>query len=144
MVRDANRWIAWFHFGVACPVLCREAGAASIIFASPMIKYPNVYGIDMPSVTELIAHGRTEEQVATRIGADAVVYNDLADLEEAVRECAPEITTVPKNRVFDTSCFNGAYVTGDINKAYFDHIEAERSVILSLHPCCVLRTHLSI
>jgi hypothetical protein len=108
--------------------VCREAGAASIIFASasPMIKYPNVYGIDMPSVGELIAHDRTEAQVAERIGADAVVYNDLSDLEDAVRECAPELTTVPTNRIFDTSCFNGTYVTGDVNQAYFDAIEAER------------------
>ena len=108
--------------------VCREAGAASIIFASasPMIKYPNVYGIDMPSVSELIAHGRTEAQVAEQIGADAVVYNDLSDLEDAVRECAPEITTVPTNRIFDTSCFNGSYVTGDVDQAYFDAIEAER------------------
>lgn len=111
-----------------CLVDCREAGAASIIFASasPMIKYPNVYGIDMPSVSELIAHGRTEAQVAESIGADAVVYNDLSDLEDAVRECAPEVTTVPTNRIFDTSCFNGTYVTGDIDQAYFDAIEAER------------------
>eukprot|EP01045_Picozoa_sp_COSAG04_P023358 COSAG04_NODE_2764_length_3623_cov_1.465380_2_plen_104_part_00 len=71
--------------------IARAAGAASIIFASasPMIKFPNVYGIDMPDVTELIAHGRTEAEVATAIGADACIYNELEDLEEAVRECAP-------------------------------------------------------
>lgn len=113
---------------MVCLSACREAGAASIIFASasPMIKYPNVYGIDMPTVSELIAHGRTEAQVAECIGADAVVYNDLSDLEEAVRECAPEITTVPTNRIFDTSCFTGTYVTGDIDRAYFEKIDAER------------------
>ena len=74
--------------------IAREAGALSVVFASasPMIIHPNVYGIDMPIASELIAYGRDEKGVAEAIGADAVVYNDIHDLEEAVRDVSPEIT----------------------------------------------------
>jgi len=80
----------------------------------------------MPIASELIAHGRDEGGVAEAIGADAVVYNEIEDLEEAVREVSPQVTRVPTNRVFDTSCFTGRYVTGDIDAAFFAKQAAER------------------
>jgi amidophosphoribosyltransferase len=89
--------------------------------AAPPIRYPNVYGIDMPSTQELIATGRTVEQVASEIGADRVIYQDLDDLIEAAREGNPRVTE------FDTSCFDGVYVTGTVRKEYLDHIERIRS-----------------
>lgn len=103
--------------------MAREAGAAKVYFASaaPPIRYPNVYGIDMPSTHELIATGRTVEQVASEIGADRVIYQDLDDLIEAAREGNPRVTE------FDTSCFDGVYVTGTVHKEYLDHIERIRS-----------------
>ncbi len=103
--------------------MAREAGAAKVYFASaaPPIRYPNVYGIDMPSTHELIATGRTVEQVAAEIGADRVIYQDLDDLIEAAREGNPRVTK------FDTSCFDGVYVTGTVHKEYLDHLERIRS-----------------
>ncbi|DBA04453.1 TPA: hypothetical protein N0F65_010049 [Lagenidium giganteum] len=102
--------------------IARESGAKAVYFASaaPAIRHPNVYGIDMPTREELIAHNRTEDEIAREIGADWVVYQDLEDLEESVRE---------ENRslqVFDSSCFNGVYVTKDVNEAYFQRLHAER------------------
>jgi amidophosphoribosyltransferase len=102
--------------------MARDAGARKVYFASaaPPVRYPNVYGIDMPSVHELIAHGRTEEEVARAIGADKLIYQDLEDLIEAVRAGNPGITR------FDTSCFSGEYVTGGVSQAYLDHLEQIR------------------
>lgn len=103
--------------------MAREAGARRVYFASaaPAVRYPNVYGIDMPAVEELIAAGRSEAQVAEAIGADRLVYQDLADLEEAVRVANPKLAH------FDTSCFTGEYVTGDIDGAYLRRLETERN-----------------
>ena len=103
--------------------MAREAGASKVYFASaaPAVRYPNVYGIDMPTVDELIAHGRTEEEVAAAIGADWLIYQNLEDLIEAARAGNPKI------RSFDTSCFTGEYVTGDISKDYLDHISTIRN-----------------
>ena len=102
--------------------MAREAGASKVYLASaaPPVRHPNIYGIDMPTVEELVAHGRTEDQVQELLGVDWLVYQDLADLEEAVAG--------PKGRVthFDSSCFNGEYVTG-IDADYFDRIKALRS-----------------
>jgi amidophosphoribosyltransferase len=102
--------------------LAREAGASKVYLASaaPPVRHPNIYGIDMPSVDELVAHGRTEEQVQEVLGVDWLVYQDLADLEEAVAN--------PNGRVthFDSSCFNGEYVTG-VDPDYFDRIKVLRS-----------------
>ena len=102
--------------------LAREAGARKVYFASaaPPVRYPNIYGIDMPTVDELVAHGRTEEQIQELLGIDWLVYQDLADLEAAVAG--------PKAKVsrFDSSCFNGEYVTG-VEPGYFDTIKALRS-----------------
>ena len=103
--------------------MAREAGARKVYFASaaPPVRYPNVYGIDMPTVDELVAHDRTEAEVAEAICADWLIYQDLADLIEAAR------TGNPKIQKFDTSCFTGEYVTGDVSKDYLDHISSIRN-----------------
>ncbi|WP_324049472.1 amidophosphoribosyltransferase [Aeromonas caviae] len=103
--------------------MAREAGAAKVYFASaaPEIRFPNVYGIDMPTANELIAHGREVEEVCKLIGADGLIFQDLEDLEEAVREINPELSH------FETSVFNGHYVTSDVDQGYLDHLNALRS-----------------
>jgi amidophosphoribosyltransferase len=103
--------------------LAREAGARHVYFASaaPPVRYPNVYGIDMPAASELVAAGRTEEEVAKAIGADRLIYQDLDDL---VRACLHHDSQVHE---FDTSCFSGEYVTGDVTPAYLARLQEERS-----------------
>ncbi len=103
--------------------MARDAGARKVYFASaaPPVRYPNVYGIDMPSVNELIGHNRDERQISEAIGADWLVYQDLDDLIEAVAKGNPEISR------FDTSCFDGNYVTGDITPEYLEQLERERN-----------------
>ena len=103
--------------------MARAAGARKVYFASaaPPVCYPNVYGIDMPSANELIAHNKTEEEVARIIGADWLIYQDLDQLITAVKKGNPKI------KDFDLSCFNGKYVTGDINEVYLNHIEERRN-----------------
>ncbi len=102
--------------------LAREAGARKVYFASaaPPVRYPNVYGIDMPAASELIAAGRTVEEVAALIGADRLIYQDLPDLIEAAREGNPEIER------FDASCFDGVYITGDVDQDYLARLERQR------------------
>ncbi len=102
--------------------MARNAGANKVYFASaaPPVRYPNVYGIDMPVASELIAHGRTEEEVAEWIGADRLIFQDLHDLIDAVQEGNPQI------RQFDTSVFDANYVTGNIDDAYLQQLEAAR------------------
>ena len=104
--------------------MAREAGAKNVYFASaaPEVRYPNVYGIDMPAVTELIAHDRTVPEIEKAIGADWLVYQDLEDLQ---RSCLGGADTDVKE--FDCSVFNSEYVTGDINEAYFQRLEIARS-----------------
>ena len=89
--------------------------------AAPPVRYPNVYGIDMPAAGELVAAGRTVEQVQRKIGADWLVYQDIDDLVQAVRHEKADIDG------FDTSCFSGEYVTGDVSRAYLDALEVIRS-----------------
>jgi amidophosphoribosyltransferase len=103
--------------------LAREAGATKVYFASaaPPVRYPNVYGIDMPAASELVAAGRTDEEVARIIGADWLLYQDLDDLVHACRHHDSSI------EAFDTSCFSGEYVTGDITPEYLDRLQRERS-----------------
>jgi amidophosphoribosyltransferase len=103
--------------------MARDAGARKVYLASaaPAVKYPNVYGIDMPSAHELIAHGRTDEEVARAIGADWLIYQDIGDLIAASSEGNPEITE------FDCAVFNGSYVTGDVDQAYLDKLHAARN-----------------
>jgi len=104
--------------------MAREAGAKKVYFASaaPPVQFPNVYGIDMPAANELIGHGRNEQQIAESIGADWLVYQDLADLVEAVRRKSK--TSIDR---FDTSVFNGDYVTGDVTEAYLKNLERQRN-----------------
>jgi amidophosphoribosyltransferase len=103
--------------------MARDAGANKVYFASaaPAVKYPNVYGIDMPAKSELIAAGRTDQEVCDMIGADRLIYQDLDDLIAAAREGNPHIER------FDCSVFNGEYVTGDIDDAYLDALQTARS-----------------
>jgi amidophosphoribosyltransferase len=102
--------------------MAREAGANKVYFASasPPVRYPNVYGIDMPAAHELIAHGRTDGEVQEELGCDWLIYQDLQDLVEAVQRGNPSI------RHFDTSCFNGEYVTGDVDADYLDRLSRQR------------------
>jgi amidophosphoribosyltransferase len=102
--------------------MARDAGARKVYFASaaPPVKYPNVYGIDMPSRCELIATGRSDEEICREIGADKLVYQDLEDLKAAVRKVNPSI------KYFEASCFDGDYITGDITLEYLNTVEAAR------------------
>jgi amidophosphoribosyltransferase len=102
--------------------MARDAGANKVYFASaaPPVRFPNVYGIDMPSRDELLATGRTDEEICREIGADALIYQDLSALVEVVKLSNPKIVD------FDCSCFDGKYVTGDINEAYLANIESAR------------------
>jgi amidophosphoribosyltransferase len=102
--------------------MAREAGANKVFFASaaPPVRFPNVYGIDMPTRTELIATGRDEAEVAREIGADAVIYQDLDALKAAVRAVNPKLTQ------FETSCFDGVYITGDVTSEYLASVERQR------------------
>lgn len=103
--------------------MAREAGARKVYFASaaPPVRYPNVYGIDMPSASELIAHGRSVEELQTLLGADRLIYQNLDDLIEAVRHKHSCIER------FDTSIFTGEYVTHDVDNAYLRQLELFRS-----------------
>jgi amidophosphoribosyltransferase len=84
------------------------------------VRFPNVYGIDMPTRSELIATGRTEQEIATEIGADAVIYQDLPALIRAVQASNPALEQ------FETSCFDGDYVTGDVTSEYLGELETRR------------------
>ncbi|NNC56819.1 MAG: amidophosphoribosyltransferase [Woeseiaceae bacterium] len=103
--------------------LAREAGANKVYFASaaPPVRYPNVYGIDMPAASELIANGRSVEEIEEIIGADRLIYQDLHGLIRSVRHGNSSI------REFDTSCFSGEYVTGDVTEEYLNELEMRRN-----------------
>jgi amidophosphoribosyltransferase len=102
--------------------MARESGARKVYFASaaPPVRFPNVYGIDMPTREELIATGRSDQEIAREIGADELIYQDLDSLIDAVRSVNPAVST------FETSCFSGHYVTGDVTAEYLDGVEALR------------------
>jgi len=85
------------------------------------VRYPNVYGIDMPAANELIAHGRTEQEIQSIIGADWLIYQELDDLIECAREGNDRVES------FDCSVFDGQYPTGDITAEYLEKLEQERS-----------------
>src|SRR3954468_16024395 len=104
--------------------MARESGAKKVFFASaaPPVRYPNVYGIDMPTAHELIATGRTNDEIAAAIGADAVIYQELDALIEGVRALNPAI------KRFDCSCFDGVYVTGDVTQEYLDRVAVGRGM----------------
>jgi amidophosphoribosyltransferase len=103
--------------------MCRELGARRVYVcsASPPVIYPNVYGIDMPARSELIASGKNLDQLAADIGADAVIFQDLADLKSSITEVCPSLTH------FDTSVFDGTYVTGDVTATYLETLEKQRN-----------------
>lgn len=104
--------------------MARDAGANKVYFASaaPPVRYPNVYGIDMPAASELVAHGRSVEEVREIIGADKLIYQDLDDLINAVQKRGKS-----KVKRFDTSVFDGEYITGDVSEHYLDQLELLRS-----------------
>jgi amidophosphoribosyltransferase len=103
--------------------MARDAGAKKVYFASaaPEVRFPNVYGIDMPSANELIAHGHDVESICQTIGADGLIFQSLPDLIEAVRSENPEI------KRFETSVFDGHYVTNDIDQDYLNRLDQTRS-----------------
>lgn len=103
--------------------MARDAGARKVYFASaaPEVRYPNVYGIDMPAASELIAHGRTTDEICTAIGADGLIFQDLSVLYDAAREGNPALTH------FEDSVFTGKYITGDVSEEYLKELEQTRS-----------------
>lgn len=103
--------------------MARAAGANKVFMASaaPPVRFPNVYGIDMPTQTELIAYGREDDEIARLIGADALVYQDIGDMQRSVSDLNPALTS------FDTSCFTGKYVTGDITPEYLERLSKDRA-----------------
>jgi amidophosphoribosyltransferase len=102
--------------------MAREGGARKVYFASaaPPVRFPNVYGIDMPTRSELIAAHRSEDEVCREIGADALIYQELEALKDAVRQVNPKLKS------FETSCFDGQYITGDVTSDYLHAIEVRR------------------
>ena len=105
--------------------MAREAGARKVYFASasPPVRYPNVYGIDMPNQRELVATGRSEAEVAYEIGADLLIYQELDALKAAVRAANPALTQ------FEASCFDGKYITGDVTADYLSQLAQDRDVL---------------
>ena len=103
--------------------MARESGAKKVYFASaaPEIRFPNVYGIDMPSPHELIAYGREIEQISELIQADGLIFQDIDDLVDAVRLENPAVEQ------FETSVFDGKYITGDVNQVYLDRVNNDRN-----------------
>lgn len=103
--------------------MARDAGAAKVFFASaaPAVRYPNVYGIDMSRSNDFIAHNLSTDEVCAKIGADKLIYQQLNDLIECVQVGNPIIKS------FDSSCFDGKYITGDIDKNYLCEVEILRS-----------------
>ena len=101
--------------------MAREVGANKVYFASaaPPVRFPNVYGIDMPAVTEFIANGKTIDEIGEDIGADKLFYQTLEDLIE--------VTSINGEQSWDASCFNGEYVAGNVTQDYLDALEAARN-----------------
>jgi amidophosphoribosyltransferase len=104
--------------------MARDAGARKVYFASasPPVRYPNVYGIDMPNQHELVATGRTEAEIAREISADLLIYQDLDALKAAVRAANPAL------KEFEASCFDGKYITGDVTADYLSQLAHDRNI----------------
>jgi amidophosphoribosyltransferase len=102
--------------------MAREAGARKVYMASaaPPVRFPNVYGIDMPTSTELVAHNRTVEEIRDIIGCDALIYQDVEGMKRAIGSLNPAI------QGFDASCFDGVYVTGDITSTDIERLNEKR------------------
>ena len=98
--------------------MCRAAGATKVYLASsaPPVKHPNVYGVDMPSREEFVAHNRDEEGVCDLLGADGLIYQTVEDMLQAGRGMNPQIER------FDASCFDGDYVSGDVDDVYLENL----------------------
>jgi amidophosphoribosyltransferase len=105
--------------------MARDAGANKVYFASasPPVRFPNVYGIDMPTRSELIAHARNDDEICNAIGADALVYQSVDSMKRSVSDLNPSLTR------FEASCFDGQYITGDISADYLDQLETGRVTI---------------
>lgn len=103
--------------------MAREAGARKVYMASaaPPVRHPNVYGIDMPTKEELVAHGRSIEEVRAFIGADALIYQDVDAMKRVVRALNPALAGL------EASCFDGTYITGDVSVADFEALQAQRA-----------------
>ena len=103
--------------------LAREAGANKVYFASaaPEVRYPNVCGIDMPTSRELIAYGKTNEEIRKLIGADGLIYQDLDDLKKSVREENPKLVE------FEDSVFSGKFINDDVNDEYLAYLDKLRN-----------------
>jgi amidophosphoribosyltransferase len=106
--------------------MARDAGARKVYMASaaPPVRFPNVYGIDMPTKAELIAHDRSMEEIRQYIGADALIYQDVDAMKRAVGSLNPRLNG------FEASCFDGNYVTGDVSQEDFDAMQVQRSLQL--------------
>ena len=106
--------------------MARDAGARKVYMASaaPPVRFPNVYGIDMPTKAELIAHERSIEEIRQYIGADALIYQDVDAMKRAVGSLNPRLNG------FEASCFDGHYVTGDVSQEDFDAMQVQRSLQL--------------
>jgi amidophosphoribosyltransferase len=102
--------------------MAREAGARKVYMASaaPPVRFPNVYGIDMPTKEELIAHGRSIEEVREFIGADALIYQDVEAMKRVVGALNPQL------QGFEASCFDGRYITGDVTAEDFETMREQR------------------
>mmetsp|Transcript_18716 Transcript_18716/g.36680 ORF Transcript_18716/g.36680 Transcript_18716/m.36680 type:complete len:527 (+) Transcript_18716:453-2033(+) len=109
--------------------MARDAGAKKVFFcsAAPEIRHPNIYGIDLPTANELVAFGRTTEEIASELKCDWVLFQDLPDLEDSVRAINPELQT------FEGSTFSGCYVTNDVDLEYFSSLAAERNDVAKLN-----------
>src|SRR5574343_1185945 len=103
--------------------MAREAGARKVYMASaaPPVRYPNVYGIDMPTSSELVAHGRTLDEVRQIIGCDALIYQDVEAMKKAIGVLNPRLSG------FDASCFDGVYVTGDVSPEEIQQLNEGRA-----------------
>jgi len=104
--------------------MAREAGAKKVYLASaaPPVRYPNVYGIDMPTKEELVAHGRSIEEIRAFIGADELIYQDVDAMKRVVGALNPKIAS------FEASCFDGRYITGDVSAEDFAALQAQRQL----------------
>ena len=102
--------------------MIRDCGAKQVYFASysPPLRHPCVYGIDMQTKKDFLAARLDQEEIRREIGADALIYQRVDDLKQAVRDCNPRLTR------FEASCFDGEYITGDVTPAYLDRVERAR------------------
>lgn len=102
--------------------MARDSGAKKVIFASaaPPVRFPNVYGIDMPTRSELIAFGRTDEEICRAIGADALIYQDIDAMKSGVMDFNDQLEDL------EASCFDGRYITGDVTEKLLDSLESAR------------------